>query len=196
METVRFEREQAKVDELEARVERILKALLARKVVSILAIRRMTELRKSCQTEALMMRLRTAIADSARNMFQVFAPFLMEYLQSKKPPGDRPDDETVRRIAREVASNPWFRPANSRLRAYANEFTDVPWTHVHAHSRQGRNVEPHNRLLGNQHLLHLPLEGESEFVQRLVAALAALHPFSHRFSDGQIDNNRSVRDAL
>lgn len=77
--------------------------------------------------------------------------------------------------------------ASRDLRRHVAMIHDVPCVQVPGHLRRGRRVRAHQRLIGNDHLRALPVEGWPAIVREVVRRLAegaggtvAVHPEARR----------------
>ena len=91
-------------------------------------------------------------------MFRYYGDQLTEYIDELCRRYRVPTHRTPLWAARRLASNPYFWRLSQKARRYFAEFNDVPTVLVQSHIRKGRQVREHFRLLGNAHLLALPLD--------------------------------------
>lgn len=164
-------------DPITVDLQKMERTLRASPIVSIHRLDKLARMRSTCPTERTIAWLESLIMEMGEQMFSVFAPFMLELLRDEVPPRRRLPDHELRRVAWKVSRCPVFRSLNAKLRNYHARWTPTPCAEVRPHVRDGVHVQGHLRLLGNQHLKHLPLDGEPENVVRLVAVLADLHTF-------------------
>ena len=149
-------------------------------VVDIRQVRRLQKLLDDLKGRNLVALLGVEVDIMNRWLFLYFGKQVLHFIALYRPPGARSRNETIRRIAGEVAANPYFRKLNQRARRYYAEFAPVPYGEVQDHYREGYRVSGHIRLFGNQHLLELPHRTYPEFVGRVVHVLVNMRKYRIR----------------
>lgn len=158
-------------------------------VVELRQVRRLERTLKNIKSDDLIVSLASELGMLSNFFFLYYGGKVLDHIVYHRPPGARPSDESIRRIAKEVAAHPYFRKLNQRARRYYAEFASVPTGEVREHYREGYRVSGHVRLFGNQHLLELPHSTYPEFVSRIIHTLAKARKY-HVWPDGKLDYGR------
>ena len=164
-------------DPIEVDLRDMEQKLRASPVVSIHRLARLAQMRSKCPTERTLAWLYSLLMELGEEMFLLFAPFMLEILRDAVPPRRRLSNRALLKVARKVSKYPFFRSLNAKLRKYHARGNPTPFVEVRPHVRDGVPVQGHLRLLGNQHLKRLPVDGEPENVVRLIRVLAGLREY-------------------
>ena len=157
-------------------------------VVELRQVRRLERTLKNIKSDDLITSLASELGMLSNFFFLYYGEKLLDMIALYRPPGARPTDASVRRAAREVAANPYFRKLNQRARRYFADFAEVPYGEVQDHYREGYRVSGHLRFFGNHHLLDLPFRSYPEFVGRVIHVLATNRQYKV-WPEGKLDSN-------
>ena len=158
-------------------LQRLADYVRTQPVIDMRQSRRLAALHRGLRSDDLIVSLTTEMRLMSSWFFLYFGGDILDLIASRRPPGGRPRDESVQRISRSIAANPYFRRINQRVRLYFSEVDGVPIGDVREHARSGRRVRGHIRHYGNQHLLELPYCRYPEFVGRVIRQLANMRKF-------------------
>jgi hypothetical protein len=160
---------------------KLLSYARAQTVPNLDTVRRIQNLKRQLERGATLAGEHPLVASLSGWLFLWYAADLLDMISWHRPPGARPTDASIRRIARELAKNACFRYRNQKLRTFCRRRGKrMPFTEVASHHREGRMVRSHVRYLGNDHLASLPVGRYPEFVGRVVKALMTQRTYAPR----------------
>jgi len=154
------------------RIQALVDFVRSQPVVELRQARRLAQMLEDLKSDDLLVSLGLEMKSMSQWFFLYFGQFVLDTIAGHRPPGARPRDESIERIARKIAANPYFRKHNQRVRRYYAEMDAVPYGEVRGHIRNGFPVSSHIRFYGNRHLLELPYGAYPEFVGRIIQVLA------------------------
>ena len=154
------------------RIQALVDFVSGQPVVDLRQARRLAQMLEDLKSDDLLVSLCLEMRSMSQWFFLYFGQFVLDFIARHRPPGARPRDESIRRIAREIAADARFRKLNQRVRRYYAEMDAVPYGEVQGHVRNGFRVARHLRFHGNRHMLELPYGAYPEFVGRIILVLA------------------------
>jgi hypothetical protein len=90
----------------------------------------------------------------------------------RRPLSDIPSAKAPKALVACALGCPAFWRSSQKVRKCYAEFNDVPRVEVPEHVRAGRRICCHERLMGNQHLLDLPLDEHPDVVGEVLRLIA------------------------
>lgn len=149
-----------------------LSRLRATRIVSLKRYRELKQRLARSKTDLLVANLRAELLECSREQYLLWGRELTRWIADLCRTYRVPRHRKPSWLARWVAQRPAFWRSSQKVRKCYAEFNDVPRVEVPEHVRAGRRICCHERLMGNQHLLDLPLDEHPDVVGEVLRLIA------------------------
>ena len=116
-------------------LEKLVAFIKTQPVVDIRVARRLAAWYEALRGEDLIKSLTVQMHLMDHWFFIYFWYDVLDFIVHRRPRGRRSREESIARIGREVAADPYFRKLNQRARRYYSGTTVVPTAEVRVHNR-------------------------------------------------------------